>query len=195
MNRTGSTCRSIGHLLNGLKAGKKNSSKQLRLDGLRKCEVQQRISQVDLQGDCNWSLTPVLNSKHVFHPVLGHCAHSSSFLKDSLGILSIIILFYFTTISLSGSALQNEIKSCTTILMLTFILASFNNYAILFISKVRRVTSPSHKDIIHIVELCPTVDSPLEGTSEEIQESNALSNFKTQLRTHLHVGYVHNCIL
>ena len=42
--------------------------------------------------------------------------------------------------------------------------ASFSNYGI-FIPKVR-VPSSSHKKIINIVELCPTVDSPLERTSE-----------------------------
>ena len=42
--------------------------------------------------------------------------------------------------------------------------ASFSDYGI-FISKVR-VPSSSHKKIINIGELCPTVDSPLERTSE-----------------------------
>ena len=42
--------------------------------------------------------------------------------------------------------------------------ASFDNYGI-FIPKVREPSS-SHKKIINIVELCPTVDSPLERTSE-----------------------------
>ena len=67
-------------------------------------------------------------------------------------------------LSLSGSALQDEIKSCTAILMHTSSPASFSNYGI-FIPKVR-VPSSSNKKIINIVELCPTVDSPLERTSE-----------------------------
>ena len=42
--------------------------------------------------------------------------------------------------------------------------ASFDNYGILI--PKGRVPSSSHKKIINIVELCPTVDSPLERTSE-----------------------------
>ena len=64
-----------------------------------------------------------------------------------------------------GSALQDEIKSCTAVLMHTSSRASFSNYGIYFIPKVR-VPSSSHKKIINIVELCPTVDGPLERTSE-----------------------------
>ena len=67
-------------------------------------------------------------------------------------------------LSLSGSALQDEIKSCTAVLMLTSSPASFSIYGI-FIPKVR-VPSSSHKKIINIDELCPKVDSPLERTSE-----------------------------
>ena len=67
-------------------------------------------------------------------------------------------------LSLSGSALQDEIKSCTAVLMLASSPASFSNYGI-FIPKVR-VPSSSHNKIINIVELCSTVDSPLERTSE-----------------------------
>ena len=69
-------------------------------------------------------------------------------------------------LSLSGSALQDEIKYCTytAILMHTPSPASFSNYRI-FISKVR-VPSSSHKKIINIGELSPTVDSPLERTAE-----------------------------
>ena len=67
-------------------------------------------------------------------------------------------------LSLSGSALQDEIKSCTAVLMHTSSPASFSNYGI-FIPKVRAPSS-SHKKIINIVELCPTVNSPLERTSE-----------------------------
>ena len=87
-------------------------------------------------------------------------------------------------LSLSGSALQDEIKSCTAVLMLTSSLASFSNYGI-FILKVR-VPSSSHKKIINIVELCPTVDSTraLERTSEGNPESITLTKFKTRLRTH-----------
>ena len=67
--------------------------------------------------------------------------------------------------SLAQSALQDEIKSCTAVLnKLTSSPASFSNYGI-FIPKVR-VPSSSHNKIINIVELCPTVDSPLERTSE-----------------------------
>ena len=47
--------------------------------------------------------------------------------------------------------------------MHTFYPASFSNYGI-FIPKVR-VPSSSNKKIINIVELSPTVDSPLERTS------------------------------
>ena len=68
-------------------------------------------------------------------------------------------------LSLSGSALQDEIKSCTTVLMHTSSPASFSNYGI-FIPKVRVPNGSSHKKIINIVELCPTVDSALERTSE-----------------------------
>ena len=67
-------------------------------------------------------------------------------------------------LSLSASALQDEIKSCTAVLMHTSSRASFSNNGI-FISKVR-VPSSSHKKIINIGELCPTVNSPLECTSE-----------------------------
>ena len=67
-------------------------------------------------------------------------------------------------LSLFGSALQDEIKSCTAILMHTSSPASFSNYGI-FISKVR-VPSSSHKKIINIGELSPTIDSPLERTAE-----------------------------
>ena len=67
-------------------------------------------------------------------------------------------------LSLSGSALQDEIKSCTAILMHTSSPASFSNCRI-FISKVR-VPSSSHKKIINIGELSPTVDRPLERTAE-----------------------------
>ena len=59
-------------------------------------------------------------------------------------------------LSRSGSTLQDEIKSCTAVLMHTSSPASFDNYGIL-IPKVR-VPSSSHKKIINIVELCPTVD-------------------------------------
>ena len=67
-------------------------------------------------------------------------------------------------LSLSGSAQQDEIKSCTAVLMHTSSPARFSNYGI-FIPKVRAPSS-SHKKIINIVELCPTVDSSLERTSE-----------------------------
>ena len=79
--------------------------------------------------------------------------------------------------SLSGSALQDEIKSCTAVLMLTSSPASFSNYGI-FIPKVR-VPSSSHKKIVNIVELCPTVDSPLERTSEgnpRVQDVDQVQN-------------------
>ena len=82
-------------------------------------------------------------------------------------------------LSLSGSALQDEIKSCTAVLMLTSSPASFSIYGI-FIPKVR-VPSSSHKKIVNIDELCPKVDSPLERTStKEIQECKTLTN-KTRL--------------
>ena len=80
-------------------------------------------------------------------------------------------------LSLSGSALQDEIKSCTAILMHTFSPASFDNYGI-FIPKVS-VPSSSHKKIINIVELCPTVDSPLERTSKgnpRVQDVDQVQN-------------------
>ena len=67
-------------------------------------------------------------------------------------------------LSLSGSALQDEIKSCTAVLMLTSSTASVSNYGI-FVPEVM-IPSSSNKKIINIVELCPTVDSPLERTSE-----------------------------
>ena len=62
------------------------------------------------------------------------------------------------------AALQDEIKSCTAILMHTSSPASFSNYRI-FISKVR-VPSSSNKKIINIGELSPTVNNPLERTAE-----------------------------
>ena len=55
-------------------------------------------------------------------------------------------------------------RSYTAVLMHTSSPASFSNYGI-FVLKVR-VPSSSNKKIINIVELCPTVDSPLERTSE-----------------------------
>ena len=67
-------------------------------------------------------------------------------------------------LSLSGSALQDEIKPCTAVLMFTSSPAGFSNYGI-FVPKVR-VPSSSNKEIVHIVELCPSVNSPLERTSE-----------------------------
>ena len=73
--------------------------------------------------------------------------------------------------------LQDEIKSCTAVLMLTSSPASFSNYGI-FIPKVR-VPSSSHKKIVNIVELCPTVDSPLERTSEgnsRVQDVDQVQN-------------------
>ena len=86
--------------------------------------------------------------------------------------------------SLSGSALQDEIKSCTAVLIHTSSPASFSNGGI-FIPKVR-VPRSSHKKTVSIVELCPTVDSPLDRTSEG-NPSNTLTKFKTRLRTHLHI--------
>ena len=61
--------------------------------------------------------------------------------------------------------------------MLTSSPASFSNYGI-FIPKVR-VPSSSHKKIVNIVELCPTVDSPLERTSEgnsRVQDVDQVQN-------------------
>ena len=61
--------------------------------------------------------------------------------------------------------------------MLTSSPASFRNYGI-FIPKVR-VPSSSHKKIVNIVELCPTVDSPLERTSEgnpRVQDVDQIQN-------------------
>ena len=80
-------------------------------------------------------------------------------------------------LSLSGSALQDEIKFCTAVLMLTSSPASFSIYGI-FIPKVR-VPSSSHKKIINFDELCPKVDSPLERTSEgnpRVQDVDQLQN-------------------
>ena len=80
-------------------------------------------------------------------------------------------------LSLSGSALQDEIKSCTAVLMLTSSPASFSIYGI-FIPKVR-VPSSRHKKIINIDELCPKVDSPLERTTEgnpRVQDVDQLQN-------------------
>ena len=80
-------------------------------------------------------------------------------------------------LSPSGAALQDEIKSCTAVLMLTSSPANFSNYGI-FIPKVR-VPNSSHKKIINIVELCPTVDSPLERTSEgnpRVQDVDQVQN-------------------
>ena len=82
-------------------------------------------------------------------------------------------------LSLSGSALQDEIKSCacTAILMHTSSPASYDNYGI-FIPKVM-ATSCSHREIINIVDLCPTVDSPLERTSEgnpRVQDVDQVQN-------------------
>ena len=89
-----------------------------------------------------------------FLPSSGGSNHAEKIHRDSLCI----------RLSLSGSALQDEIKSCTAVLMHTSSPASFSNNGI-FILKVR-VPSSSHKKIINIGELCPTVDSPLERTSE-----------------------------
>ena len=61
--------------------------------------------------------------------------------------------------------------------MLTSSPASFSNYGI-FIPKIR-VPSSSHKKIVNIVELCPTVDSPLERTSEgnpRVQDVDQVQN-------------------
>ena len=67
--------------------------------------------------------------------------------------------------------------------------ASFSNYGI-FVPKARAPSS-SNEEIVHIVELCPTVDSPLRRNTlpKEIQESNTLTKFKTQLRNHLHINF------
>ena len=72
-------------------------------------------------------------------------------------------------LSLSGSALQDEIKSCmphrrTCAHFFPCMLQQQRDICS-EIFKVR-VPSSSNKEIVHIVELCPTVRSPLEHTSE-----------------------------
>ena len=83
-------------------------------------------------------------------------------------------------LSLSGSALQDEIKSCTAVLMHTSSPASFSNYRI-FISKIR-VPSSGHKKIINIGKLCPTVDSPLERTSKGNQRVQHVDQVQNQTK-------------
>ena len=72
-------------------------------------------------------------------------------------------------LSLSGSALQDEIKTCTTVLMLI----SSPPPPPLASTTTRSGYSFQNQDMqfqqqgtIHIVALCPTVNSPLERTSE-----------------------------
>ena len=116
-----------------------------------------------------------------------NCAEENSEMS-STGLLSYRYKWYFLCriwwfdfsiliVILSGSALQDEIKSCTAVLMLSSSPASFSIYGI-FIPKVR-VPSSSHLKIINIDELCPKVDSPLERTSEgnpRVQDVDQLQN-------------------
>ena len=87
-------------------------------------------------------------------------------------------------LSLSGSALHSSLA----VLMHTSSPASCSNYGI-FISKVRlREPSSGNRKIINIVELCPTVDSPLERTSAgnpRVQYVDQVQN--PTIRTHLHI--------
>ena len=88
-------------------------------------------------------------------------------------------------LSLSGSPPQDEIKSCTAVLMHTSSPASFSNNGI-FISKVR-VPSSSHKKIINIGELCPMVDSPLERTSEGNPRVQHVDQVQNQTKNPFHI--------
>ena len=83
-------------------------------------------------------------------------------------------------LSLSGSALQDEIKCCTTILMHTSSPASFSIYGI-FIPKVR-VPSSSNKKIINILSsFVPRSIVLWNALPKEIRESNKFTKFKTRL--------------
>ena len=87
-------------------------------------------------------------------------------------------------LSLSGSALQDEIKSCTAILkLLPRRVSATAGYSF----RKSGYPVPATRKSSTLASFLPRSIVLWNALPKEIQESNTLTKFKTRLRTHLHI--------